>query len=484
MSLLRQSLLAACSALVLTGSRFAFTAILARRLSVEVFGKFAYAQWLIDITFLVCALGATGAVSRYAAEFSNVPKKLQGFIRQWRFWALGLPLLGGVVALFSARVSGFVLDSGTSLMLVLWGAAAGITAMHTAALSGMQRFDLIFRSNIFLATTMLIGAAVLPFDADASMMLFGLMTFASALGAVPGVFATWRIKSDIGAVLDASTWRAIRKYALNMWIVALLWSLLWSRGELPIVKASLGDTGVASYVAILTLFGGAIQGVMLGVSAVAPQLTRLWGEGRKQEAVALARDVMDIQLLVCGAAAATLVFLGPELLTLAFGSQYRMHAGALAMLSLGLISMVVANQNHLLQVATNGSFSRNSLVAGLFVLMGSAIVLTYFFGLEGAAAARACSMILLAGIAIYRTFQKWGRDSVSLLNITAVFLPVLLGVFVSIRLLSVHLGLRILFLSLTLGSYAFSVRDTTGNRKLIIMLRMMAAKLHAVSARN
>ena len=90
---------------------------------------------------------------------------------------------------------------------------------------------------------------------------------------------------------------------LNIWITALLWALVWSRGELPIVRAFLGDSGVAHYSAALTLLGGAIAGVSLGIGGVAPQLTRLWGEGKHAEALATARRVMDIQVLLCGGAA-------------------------------------------------------------------------------------------------------------------------------------------------------------------------------------
>src|SRR5687768_7554695 len=67
LSILRQSAWAAAAAVFFTASRFAFTAIIARRLSVSEFGQYAYGQWLADLAFLLCSLGATGTIARYIA---------------------------------------------------------------------------------------------------------------------------------------------------------------------------------------------------------------------------------------------------------------------------------------------------------------------------------------------------------------------------------------------------------------------------------
>lgn len=481
MSLLRQSALAALSAITMAGSRFAFTAILTRRLSVDEFGRFAYAQWLVDIAFLACALGATGAVSRYAAEFRSDERTLQTFIRVWRRWALGISLLSGFVVLFGAWLSGYEIDTLSKLLLSAWAVTSGILAMQMAALSGFQRFELIFRSNLIFALIILAGSWLLPLNSTGTPGLFALMAVASGVASVPGLVVSARLINDDSPALSTDQWQKIRNYALNMWLVALLWSLVWSRGELPIVKTLLGDGGVASYVAVLTLFGGAIQGVMLGVSAVAPQLTGLWGRGLKDEAVALARSVMDLQLLVCGVAALALIYMGPELLSLAFGANYRTHSNALAILSIGLVSMVVANQNHLLQIATDGRFSRNSLVVSLFILMGLAFLLTGLLGIAGAAAARALTMLFLAGLAIYSTINRWGRMAVSLQNISIAGLIILASVFISLIANEVDGIKRILMLLISSLILMFAIKDSSGNIKIKIILKTSLKRLLPVA---
>lgn len=462
MTLFRQTSFAAIAGLVLTGSRFALAAIVARRLSSVGFGQFVYAQWLVDIAFLICSLGATGAVCRYAAEYRGDPAKLSAFIQRWRPWALGLPGLSGGAVLIGAWLSGFKLDLSATVFLGLWAVAGAGWAMQTAALTGFQRFDLIFYANLTAAGTMLIGAIVLPISTDMPAVLFGLMATAAGIATIVGFSETRRFKALTKVSIGADEWQTIRRYAMNMWLIALLWALLWSRGELPLVKSFLGDAGVAHYAAVLTLFGGAMQGVMLGMSAVAPELTRLWGSACRDEALALARHVMDLQLLVCGGAAVVLICLGSELLALVFGAIYRKEAVPLAILSVGLVSLTLSTQNHLLQIATDGRFNRNASLVGLLFLMALAYALVPQFGIEGAALARAATMLTLALVSIIAVRRIWRATSLSLQNFSAVIAIVgLCLVFV----MHLSIGSFLPRLGVLLGSIvlvAMVVRDVDG----------------------
>src|SRR2546430_5419651 len=105
MSILRHSAWSAAAAIVLTGSRFAVVAILARRLSQGALGQYAYAQWLVDICFLFCSLGVTGAISRFAAQYSHAPLLLSGLFRRGWPFAVGLSLLNRLPLLCGASAS-------------------------------------------------------------------------------------------------------------------------------------------------------------------------------------------------------------------------------------------------------------------------------------------------------------------------------------------------------------------------------------------
>ena len=474
MSIVRHSVWAAAAAITLTAARFALTAIVARKLSQAGFGQFAYAQWLVDLAFLTCSLGATGVAGRYIAEYKTRPQELAALMARWRPFAYGLPVLSSGAVVIGAHLSGLHLGSAALSTLVLWTVTNGLWSMQTAALSGLQRFDLIFRANVLAAAIMLVGALVLPLQGSDIALLFALMVIASAAASTVGITATRRRAFIEARPLTMGAWRGIRGYALNIWITALLWSLVWSRGELPIVKAHLGDAGVAQYAAAMTLFGGAIQGVMLAVSGVAPHLTVLWGSGRRDEAIATARTLMDIQLLVCGAGALVLICIGPEMVTFAFGNAYREASAPLAIFAVGLLALGLSSQNHLLQVATDARFSRNTTMLGLAVLFGVAFILTPQFGLSGAASARAGTLLLLASISLIAVSRRWGRQAITYLNVEVVgavigVCAILVTVFSNSALL-----MRCALLVIAQALLACFMRNSQGQLLILVVPRYLS----------
>jgi O-antigen/teichoic acid export membrane protein len=460
--LIRNSVWAAAAAVTLTAARFALIAIVARRLSQAGFGQFAYAQWLIDLAFLICSLGAPGVASRYVAEYSTRPEKLAALILRWRPFAFGLPAVTSGGVLLGALVSGLHLSEATTAMLALWAAASGLWSMQTATLTGLQRFDLIFRANMLAGAIMLTGALALPLHGDDLALPCGLMAIACGAAAMVGITATRHLVGGVVGSIEPDGWRSIRGYAFNIWITALLWSLVWSRGEMPIVRIYLGDAGVAQYAAAMTLFGGAIQGVMLAVSGIASQLTMLWGSGRRDDAIATARSVMDVQLIFCGAGALLLICLGPELISLAFGNAYRQASMPLAVFAVGLLAIAVSSQSHLLQIATDARFSRDTMLLGLLLLFGTTIVLTPLLGLSGAAVARSGTMLLLALISLVEVTRRWGKVAVSGRNVLVVAAVVGVTVLAATWKDGSRLLLRAALLSAALVVLAVAMRDRHG----------------------
>lgn len=480
--LIRNSLWAAAAAVTLTAARFALAAIVARRLSQEGFGQFAYAQWLVDLAFLVCSLGATGVASRYIAEYRTRPERLAALIVRLRPFFFGLPVLAGGTVLAGAFFFNLHPSGAESAMLAFWAIASGLWSMQTATLTGLQRFDLIFRANMFAGMIMLTGALVLPLHRDDVAPLFGLMAIACGAAAIVGIAATSRLVTvGMVGIIEPDDWRSIRGYAFNIWITALLWSLVWSRGEMPIVRAYLGDAGVAQYAAAMTLFGGAIQGVMLAVSGIAPHLTMLWGSGKRDEAIVTARAVMEVQLLLCGGGALLLTCLGPELISLAFGSAYRQASTPLAMFAVGLLAMALSCQNHLLQIATDARFSRNTTLLGLLLLFGTAALLTPSYGLLGAAIARSGTMLLLALISLVEVTRRWGKVAISGRNVLVMAAVVCVTALAATWNGGNSLLLRTASLVVALAVLAVLMRDQQGRLLLLSLPQLIR---HAPVARK
>jgi O-antigen/teichoic acid export membrane protein len=417
MSLFRLSCSSALAAIVMSGSRMIVLAVVARRVSPAGFGQFTYIQWLVDIAILACSFGTPGAVARYAAEFGHNPAQLAGFLRRWRWWAALGSLSGGIATVIGAWATNIDVGPTGYAILLVWSASQGIWAMETAALTGCQRFDLIALANVIFGLIAVIGLLLLPTSEHRPVLLFGLMAMASAGAASVGMAMIIRRTARSVPDLHETQWRAIRSYAANTWVTALLSNLVWSRGEYPLVRAMMGDAGLAHYSAAMTLFAGGAQFVMLGVSGLTPYLTALWGQGLTESTITTARRIMDLQLLICGIVALGLTLFADEILEITFGPAYR-HAGlSLSVLALGLVAFAVSAPNHLLQLTTDARFGRNAAVAGVLLLFTLALAFAPMFGLVGAGLARSTTMLSVALITTAMTRSKWGSPSASIWNL-------------------------------------------------------------------
>jgi len=392
-------------------------AFVARRISHSGFGQFTYIQWLIDTAILVCSFGTTGAIARYAAELGQNPAQLASFLRHWQRWAALASLFGGVAAVIGSWVTHIELGPTGYAVLFVWAVCQGVWTMQTAALTGCQRFDLISLANVIFALVAVVGLLLLPPSEEWPVLLFGLIAIASASGACVGIAVINGRATRLASDLEESQWRAIRRYAANTWVTALLSSFVWSRGEYPLVRAIVGDGGLAHYAAAMAFFAGGAQLVMLGVSGVTPHLTALWGQQLTESTITTARRIMDLQLLICGTVALGLALFAAEILEITFGSGYRDAGATLSVLALGLVAFAVSAPNHLLQLATNAGFSRNAAVAGVVLLLTLTLAFVPMLELIGAGLARSVTMLSVALVTAGMTRSKWGSRSASISNL-------------------------------------------------------------------
>ena len=477
MTNLRNSLWAASTAIFFTGSRFLLTAILARRLTQDAFGQYAYTQWLVDIGFLVCTFGITGVIGRYIAEYRHEPALVAAIMRRWRPFSLGLPFIGAVVAMVGGWLTGLTFSPQTYGYMLCWGLGAGLWGMQTAALTGLQRFDLIFKANLLAAAIMLVGVFTVPITAADPTPVFAIMALAGFAASLIGSSALAQVAQSSPAGISPGLGRQMFTYSINIWITALLWSLVWSRGEVPVVRAMLGDSAVAQYSVALTLYGGAVAGVMLGVGGIAPQITRYLGEGQPQAALALCRRAMDMQLLLSGLGALTLIWLAPELMYYGFGQQYKGSALLLGVLALGLPALALASHNHYLQITTGARYNRNTTLLGVFLLLGFSWVGVSLLGVAGAAWARALTLLVLGAISFWVFWSRWRGQAIgqgSFLTVIGItVLSVLITQFPEFASLSMRVGAWVL---LGIGLLLF-VKDEAKQPVALYLLRLLWSRL-------
>jgi O-antigen/teichoic acid export membrane protein len=429
MSLTKQSLLAASSAVVATIGRFALLAILARKLPQSDFGKLAYIIWLVDISFMAFAFGLNAAASRYLAEHHNDRAQKLAFLRYWCLAVCAVSLIVLLVIVIATYQAELGLSCLTIGLIGLWAAANNFWAMLTAALSGYQRFDLMLKAHLLSILIILPAAIYSPLsvlDLSAVISLLAAVTLMQCLfgrAVVLDIIAAFRQNK----VETKFNFKHIRVYSLNMWVVGLLGALVWSRGEMPVIRGLEGDTNLAFYAGALLLLSGAVQGVMLWVSGVAPWLTLKMSQGNVKEAVNISREFADVQLVVAAILAIFINLFAKSIVMLVYGSSYLPAANLLTILSVGLIALSASTQNNLIQISSNGHFNRNVLTAGVAILYLLALSLVPSLGLAGAAASRVVAMwAIFLATCIYGR-HLWGKHSFSYKNTAIVFCAVLLS---------------------------------------------------------
>lgn len=400
MGLRRDIAFGSAAALASAFGRFTSSLIFARNLDLTSFGHFSFAVWIVDFSLLLFSFGVGPILSRYLAQFAAAPPMQAALWARMRSLVLVVPALSTTGACL-----GFALFEGeqsASLLLSLacWSFVGGILTLNTAVLAGLQRWDLLLLQNGVSAAIM-VGGALLAAHLDWGL----LAAFATMAVASVGALVAGRVPASHHKVQGASAgtsidWKSVRLFAFNSWATAVLASLAWSRGELPVLRWQSGAEAVANYSAALLIWGGVTQVLMLGMGPVSQMVTRNWGAGNMDSTRRLAAQSFDVQILIAAVSGVGLITFGDYLLAAMFANKYSDAAPALSLLCLGLVAFAVSMQSHLLQLQTDGRFNRNVLVLAVVGLFATAVPLIIEFDTRGAAASRfiALAIVLVATV--------------------------------------------------------------------------------------
>jgi len=388
MSLIRNTTWSAVAAIVLTGGRFLLTMLLAKKLGVSEFGRFAFSQWLVDMVFLALSFGLPGSASRFFAEFQTQTANLLAFERWFLPRSLVVVMAVAVVSPLVALTFNAEFDLKVAVLQASWSASAAVWTLLMARAQGLQQFKRVAISNGVYVMISLVGCALLPNEGvhvSSAMLLIMIATAAAA-------FTTWLALpiSEIEHTIKGSDLnrRQLQMFGMNVWISSLVAALVWSRGEIVIVRTELGVSKMAIYSIALSLVGIATQGVMLLTGAIGQHLTKMWGEGKHEEAINLCRRFTDMLTFIAGVMSIFLITFAPEVIHVSFGPAYAQAEIALVILGLGAIGFTSAAANQLLLIQSNGAFGRNANVVGAIGLFIAAVPLIKLAGIEGAAVSR------------------------------------------------------------------------------------------------
>jgi O-antigen/teichoic acid export membrane protein len=281
-------------------------------------------------------------------------------------------------------------------IIVLFAASSAIFALLTARAQGKFQYQ-----RLAIASLLFMAAAVVGFSTIANspnlLSIFLILTLSNFTASAVLSWGNLPDQDDATAPMTKSFENSVVHYGKNAWIVAVISSLLWARGELPLVEGYLGKDAVGYYAIGLTICGIINQGVSLLSGALWPQIARTWDSGEKTTLMRFEAAVTNILILVAGLAIGFVICFAPHVVLILFGDKYARSTNIIYFLAIGALGLSSGCSNLIVQAATNGKFGRNANLIGVATLIGLAAILTPRFGVEGAALARATVQIGIAG---------------------------------------------------------------------------------------
>jgi len=381
---------------------FVLTTVILRTFGAAGSGELFSVIGLVTIAGAVCCLGADTALMwalpRRPADVDRLlPVALlptlaaslvvgaAGFIGfgslRWAF--AGIPVVVAATVLLAAVRATRPIGTYVAVQLVFVPAARpllilGAVALGGGALLGFAAWLLPLAVAALIALTLLVR----PLDRFARPLPAEWRTFWGFARPLP---ADWRTFWGFARPLPAD-WRTFWGFALpRAASVAIDASSMWVGVLLTAALATKAEAGVFAAVGRYALAGLLImQGLRV---AVAPQLSRLLGAGRRDEAARVYRRTTLWIVVLSWPAYLLLAVFAPAFLAL-FGAQFGGGATPLAVLAAAmLVNVGVGLVQTVLLMSGNSRAHLLATVAGLLLNVGAAVVLIPRHGALGAAIA-------------------------------------------------------------------------------------------------
>jgi O-antigen/teichoic acid export membrane protein len=432
MSFFRDTAVSAISTIALTGSRFVVTLILARWLTPTAYGDLIFTQWMMDLAFMVCSAGLPGVMTRFLPALRYDPS---GEARSGRSWLRGLSLASYATALAFFCI--FLTVEGhrslpETLVLVFWCGAYLMMAYGSPAMQGLFRYEAVMAGNFTfaLAAPVLLFALLRHPTLVRASLALGLSWLLSALIACV-TMAVVKPKLDRPALSAQLSRRQLTTYALNVWFTGLISGLVWSRGELGILKLRFDSAHIAFYSAALSLAGLVMTGAALLTGAVTPHLVRHWHAGETDRISAILRAVTQAVFILTSVAAVFLIGVGDVLVPLLLGKAYSHSYAILAVLGISSVSVASGCANAILQIESDAKFGVLVNLLGLAGLIAISFLLTPVLGIMGAAVARTVTQgtVALVTFSMLQRIPGLSRMSLDFCVALALVLAALAGFY-------------------------------------------------------
>lgn len=420
------------------------SAVIARHLGPEDYGRYAYVVWLSGVMVMAGNNGLTTTGIRFVAEaLGRDAPKVADAVGNWlyrRQLACILVVVAAFLLAFPAlRPSGWSDVSWLFVTVVVISMAAKALYLFEISIAkGHGRFDIEATSSI-VASLLNAGLVFLLYWHDASLNSY-LVLFAgiSAIYFVMAAFMFRRHRMPgVREELDTEFLSRMRKHLLWTVVLTLVGAFSGSTVFIYMLNALVGPAEVGFFVIGASLSRGAIDLVATGLTSVLmPMMGHAFGAGGKEKVGAILSDSLRYLQFLGLLAGGVGIFWADAIILLVYGEAYSTASSILQwmLFAAGLVlgegafgALMSTTDNQRLRAA----FATSHLV----VSVAAAVALIPPYGLDGAVVGYVAARLVLYVIGL-----------VVVVRMMAVRLPwrQLGGIFLACALSATAAGLPVL----------------------------------------
>mgnify|MGYP006095781757 CR=1 FL=1 len=396
MSFLRNTGWSTTGSIVTVASRLAFSVIVARSLGPENFGRFIFVLWLVEITFIICSIGLEGVATRFYPQYKNEQEsRASGFSHWFLYRGLLVIFSTSIFSVVAVFAFGSINDPKSLVAIYLLALFSSSYLLLMARAQGMFQFRYLALTALIFSATSVFGLTLFVENSSIEGAIV-ILVVSNFLAIIMLTYKSNPVAASSKKPLSESMKIKIIEYAKNTWLTSIGSSLIWSKGELPLVKSFSGESAVGLYSVGITI-SGVVNGLLsLLTGALWPKMAALWDRNELKDMSSLYVTVTHLVILLSGLAVGFLICFSDLIILALFGSEFLSASGLVQILALGTIGLTAGSAHLILQASSNGRFSRNLTILAAPVLFGGALLLLPYFGSEGAAMARTGTQVGMA----------------------------------------------------------------------------------------
>ncbi len=409
------------SVVMMTGSTYATyaagllaSAILARTLGPDDYGRYAYVVWLSGLLVMVMNNGMTTSSIRFISEFlgRGLPQTARALARRFAIWQAASVVLASLLFLGVLpwlQPTGWASHLGLFVVVALLASLGkAVYLFRVSVAKGYGQFSIEAVASTATALLSLAGVALLAWKGSTlneMLFLFVAVNLAQwpILWGLLYKHGHLKKSAEPPATIDADLGRRVKSHVLWTLLLALVGALSNKSVETLLLNRWADGAVLAYFTLAVSLTRGGVDLLSSGLNSIMMStMAHGFGSGGVKRVGEITADAMRIfHFLGCMAAGIGLMLAQPVVF-LMYGKAYEPAAWAFQVLMVvGGMTMCNGALGSLLSTTDNQRVRTIVTVCSIAVSALVALALVPKWGLNGALASHAASTFVVLGITLF-----------------------------------------------------------------------------------